>query len=101
MIAAVRLANVRIIHLNILATAIINKYTHYHTKSRTVHEGMHSYLYTYKVTAKERKIAREREREREVYITALIAQSDCRYSLRIPPRPRSLLLRSTQLDPKR
>lgn len=29
--------------------------------------------------------------------TTLIAQSVCRYSLRIPPRPKSLLLRSTQL----
>ena len=29
--------------------------------------------------------------------TALIAQSVCKYSLRIPPRPKSLLLRSTQL----
>lgn len=32
------------------------------------------------------------------HLTALIAQSVCKYSLRIPPRPRSLLLRSTQLD---
>lgn len=39
----------------------------------------------------------ERERERE-RATGLIAQSVCRYSLFTPPRPKSLLLRSTQLD---
>jgi len=30
-------------------------------------------------------------------VTAFIAQSVCKYSLRTPPRPKSLLLRSTQL----
>lgn len=33
--------------------------------------------------------------------TALMAQSVCKYSLLIPPRPRSLLLRSTQLHLKK
>lgn len=34
-------------------------------------------------------------------LTSLIAQSVCRYSLLTPPRPRSLLFRSTQLHIER